>query len=148
MPRELEPSPVAPESPERLARTLFAAIEARDRDTVASLVHPDAELEMAMAKGQAIRGREAVLATLEAAWKRVHSLRIDEAEELSPSTVLLAGRSRYPLEHGGFADTGVYWLCTYRDGMLWRQRVFASEDEARRAWEAESRDDAAEASLG
>jgi hypothetical protein len=94
---------------------------------------------MAMALGQTIRGRESVLATLEAAWSRVHSVRIDEAEVLAPETVLLSGRSRYPIEPGGFADTGVYWLCTYRDWMLWRQRVFESLDDARSAWD-ESKD--------
>jgi ketosteroid isomerase-like protein len=134
-PDEHEHSARENESPDLLAHALFAAIEARDRDAVARLVHPTAELEMAMARGQTVRGREAVLATLEAAWARVHSLRIDEAEVLSPMTVLLCGRSRHPIEPGGFADTGVFWLCTYRDGLLWRQRVFENVDDARAAWD-------------
>lgn len=121
-----------------LARRLFAAIDARDRDVVAALVHPDAELEMAMAPGEIIRGRTAVLSVLEAAWARVHTLRIDEAETLSPTTVLLTGRSRYPMQPSGFVDAGVCWLCTYRDGMLWRQRIFDRPEDARRAFEAMS----------
>lgn len=121
-------------SPSDLARAVFAAIERRDVAALEELIHPDAVLEMAMARGEVVRGRRRVLAALRQAWKRVHALSISELHELSGDAVIIVGRSRHPLPGGGHADMGVVWLCEYREGMLWRQRLAATVEEARTIW--------------
>lgn len=126
-------------SPAELAREVFGAIDGEDAATLHDLIHPDAQLEMAMARGELVNGRDAVLTMLRAAWKRVHSLSISELHQLSADAVIIEGRSRYPLEGGGFADAGLVWLCEYRGGMLWRQRLFNSVNDARTAWESGAR---------
>jgi hypothetical protein len=123
-----------------LVRQLWAAIDAQDPAAVEPLIHPQAKLEMAMARGKAVEGREAAMATLRSAWRQVHTLRLDSVEQLDDEVVLVLGRSRYALPNGGFADSGFAWLCEWQDGMLHRQRLFASADDARAAWqEARSR---------
>jgi hypothetical protein len=119
---------------DQLVRTVWAAIDRRDAAALHDLIHPEAALEMAMARGESVRGRDDVLATLREAWERVHSLRIGQLHALSVDAVIVEGRSRYPLEGGGFADTGLVWLCEFRNGMLWRQRLFSSVQDARTAW--------------
>ena len=120
--------------PSDLARAVFEAIDRRDVAALETLIHPDAVLEMAMARGEVVRGRRRVLATLRQAWKRVHALSISELHELSDDAVIVVGRSRHPLPGGGHADVGVVWLCEYRDGMLWRQRLATTVEEARATW--------------
>jgi hypothetical protein len=124
-----------------LVRQLWAAIDAQDATAVEPLIHPEARLEMAMARGESVEGREAAMATLRAAWSQVHSLRLDSVEQLDDDVVLVLGRSRYALPNGGFADSGFAWLCEWQDGMLQRQRLFSSADDARAAWQqSRSRD--------
>jgi ketosteroid isomerase-like protein len=119
---------------DELVQSVWAAIERQDAAALHELIHPQAVLEMAMARGESVRGRAAVLATLRDAWQRVHSLSIGGLHPLSDEAVIVEGRSRYPLEGGGFADAGLVWLCEFRDGMLCRQRLFSSVEDARAAW--------------
>ena len=118
-------------TPTELARAVFEAIDRRDRDALESLIHPEARLEMAMARGKLVEGRVAVLAALRAAWRRVQNVWIDELHPVSDDAVIIVGRSRHPIRGGGFADSPYVWLCEYRDGMLWRQRLFGSIEDAR-----------------
>jgi ketosteroid isomerase-like protein len=117
-------------SPSQLARRIFDAIDRHDRAELEERIHPEATLEMAMARGELIQGRQNVLRVLEEAWQRVHDLSIQELHPLSDDAVVVVGRSRYPTKSGGFADSACVWLCEYRNGMLWRQRIFRSLDEA------------------
>lgn len=121
---------------EQLIRSVWSAIDRQDASALHDLIDPEAMLEMAMARGEAIRGRDAVLATLAEAWRHVHSLSIAELHPLTDDAVIVEGRSRYPVETGGFADTGLVWLCEFRDGMLRRQRLFSSLADARAGWSA------------
>ena len=122
----------APENdPSDLARAVFDAIGRQDEPAVCSLVHPDARLEMAMAFGEPIEGRDAVVEILKLAWQRVHSLSIDELHAVDDSSVIVVGRSRYPMPGGGFADSGLVWLCEYEDGMIIRQRLFTRLEDAK-----------------
>lgn len=116
--------------PAQLARRVFNAIDRRDREALGGLIHPEASLEMAMARGDLVQGRASVLAALESGWQEVHSLSIRQLRPVSETTVIIVGRSRHPSPMGGHADSACVWLCEYRDGMLWRQRLFSDIDEA------------------
>jgi ketosteroid isomerase-like protein len=111
-------------TPSERAEAIFAAIDRRDEAAVRSLTHPDARLEMAMAGGDTIEGRDAVIEILKLAWERVHSLRIDALRPVDDRSVIVVGRSRYPRRAGGFAESRLDWLCEYEDGMIIRQRLF------------------------
>ncbi len=113
-----------------LIRELWAAIAAQDADAVEPLIHPDARLEMAMARGRLTEGRADVMEALREAWTDVHSITINGIHEVSTRVVVVDGRSRHPTPMGGFADTGVVWRCEFRDGMLWRQSLHVSVAEA------------------
>jgi ketosteroid isomerase-like protein len=120
-----------------LAQAVFDAISRQDARSLTRLIHPEADLEMAMAPDRFIHGRAAVLDVLQQAWARVHTLRIDKLHMLSDTAVIIEGRSRYPKGHRGFADSALVWLCVYRDGMLFRQRLFRDVAAARAAWQGE-----------
>jgi len=111
-------------TPSELAEAIFAAIDRRDEAAVRGLTHPDARLEMAMAGGETIQGRDAVVEILKLAWEQVHSLRIDALRPLDERSVIVVGRCRYPKHAGGFAESRLVWLCEYEDGMIIRQRLF------------------------
>jgi hypothetical protein len=120
-------------TPSDLAEAIFVAIDEQDEAAVRALTHPDARLEMAMAGGDTIEGRDAVVEILKLAWEGVHSLRIDELHPVDDKSVIIVGRSRYPTPGGGFADSGLVWLCEYEDGMIIRQRLFNTLSDAQGA---------------
>lgn len=121
---------------DQLIVSVWAAIDRRDPVALQDLIHPEAALEMAMARGRSIHGRDEVLATLAGAWQSVYSLSVGEVHPLTDDAVIVEGRSRYPVEAGGFADVGLVWLCEFRDGLLWHQRLFTSLADAEAAWTA------------
>jgi hypothetical protein len=47
---------------------------------------------------------------------------------------VVEGRARYPLEGGGFADSHIFWLFTFKDGLMYRSAFFHSRSEAYRAY--------------
>jgi hypothetical protein len=123
---------LASQDPSQLSRALFAAINGHDFMRLKSLLHPDAQLQMAIADRQVVEGRAAILAALKASWPAVHDLQIDELHPLSEHAVIIVGRSRLPTDPGLQASRCV-WLCEYRENMLWRQRLFYTLAEARGA---------------
>ena len=85
-----------------------------------------------MAFGEPIEGRDAVVEILKLAWQRVHSLSIDELHAVDDSSVIVMPSSfRYPMPGGGFAHSGLVWLCEYEDGMIIRQRLFTRLEDAK-----------------
>jgi hypothetical protein len=57
---------------------------------------------------------------------------ISSLEWLDEVTVLASGYARYPRDPG-WAESAVWWLNEFRDGMLWRVRGFFRKDDARQA---------------
>jgi hypothetical protein len=116
--------------PSELTQAIFAAINAHDAAALETLVHPDAKLELAIREGKLVEGRDAILAAWESVRQGVYDLRADELHPVSDEAVIVVGRLRHPIS-GGFADSACVWLCEYRDGMLYRQRLFRELAEAR-----------------
>jgi hypothetical protein len=107
-------------------------------EAIAELIHPDAEMRLLVSHGMLLRGRDQVVKTLEhgraAETFRAH---VRDFEWLDDSTALTRARARYALPTGGMAEGRVFWLDELRDGMIWRVRVFKSEEDARDVYRQE-----------
>jgi hypothetical protein len=81
-----------------------------------------------------VRGRDQIIAVLAIARNRmIYSAEIERCETLDPRTLLLRGQARYAVDRG-LSHSTVYWLDTFRDGLLWRVRAFRKETAARAAY--------------
>ena len=49
--------------------------------------------------------------------------------------VIFVGRMRRSVPGGGFEDAGHVWLLTVRDGLIYRQGVYGTPEEAAAAYE-------------
>ena len=112
-------------------RQLQAPIE-----SMAALIHADAEMALVVSELEPLYGRDQVLARLSQAREAmIYSATVDRCEVLDEATLLLRGPARYAMDQGVGHST-VFWVYEFRDGFLWRVRAFWSETEARKAYEA------------
>jgi hypothetical protein len=101
---------------------------------LAEVVHPDAEMTLLIAHLRPLRGRQEVMDALERGREaEYHSAYIDRVEWLDDGALLLTGQARYAHPDGGIASSRVWWIDEFRDGLLWRVRVFLTEAAARDA---------------
>lgn len=105
-------------------------------DSIAELIHEDAEMALVVSDLAPLYGRGQVLAKLgEAREAMIYRATVDRCEALDETTLLLRGQARYALDQGVGHST-VFWVDEFRDGRLWRVRAFWSEPEARHGYEA------------
>ena len=120
--------------PVKTVHALLHALNERDWDAFADLVHPDAQMD-SVAHQNILVGRDAVVkSTRSAAESAVFELAITAVEQLDDRTVMVVGSMRRPSDLGGFADSTLAWVDEVRDGMLWRSWAFNSAAEARRSF--------------
>jgi hypothetical protein len=105
-------------------------------DELKALVHPEAEIQMALLRDDVARGPDGLEEALRAA-SHLHAPRMDRIEPIDEHAAILVGRVRYPLDGGGFADRPAAWLDVLRDGLIWRVRLFSDARAARHAYEVE-----------
>ena len=111
-------------------RQLQAPIE-----TMAELIHEDAQMSLVVSDLEPLHGRDQVLARLSRAREAmIYSATVDRCELLDDAALLLRGQARYAMDQG-IGHSTVYWVDEFRDGLLWRVRAFWSETEARKAYE-------------
>jgi hypothetical protein len=123
---------------EKMLRALHEHRQGRLRaDDLSPMIHPDAEMRLMIAFGALLRGRETIVRALRSARRdtTVYYATIRRFEWLDDRTVLTFGRGRYALEGGGYAESRLYWLDEFEDGLIRRAHVFMREDSARRAYE-------------
>jgi hypothetical protein len=105
-------------------------------ELIAEYIHPEAEMRLLVSYGALVCGRAEVARVMhEGREASTWRARVDRIEWLDAETALTSGYARYPLQGGGFGDGAVFWIDELRDDMLWRVRVFRSEDEARQSFE-------------
>jgi len=114
-----------------LVAEAMACYERGDLDGVAGFVHPDAEIEMLFLGGEVARGPEGLIEALTKAREGVHRPTMTGIEPVGDDAALMIGRIQHVDQRGGLSDRKAVWLTIMRDGLLWRTRVFDSEDEAR-----------------
>jgi ketosteroid isomerase-like protein len=107
---------------------------AGDWSALRALYHPDALL-VTVTGGPDPLSVDGLIAELKHAsedtWYSVKSTRTVVVDE---HAVLFVGRMRRSVPGGGFEDAGHAWMLTVRDGLIYRQGVYASADEAADAY--------------
>jgi hypothetical protein len=58
---------------------------------------------------------------------------VEGCERLDADTLFVRGQVRYAAEERGVAQTTIWWIDEFRDGLLWRVRAFKDEAAAREA---------------
>ena len=121
---------------ERVARH-FHEHQTHDPPTrLAALIHEDAEMTLLVNHLRPLRGRQAITIALERGREAdYHSAQVERVEWLDDATLLLAGQARYAAENGGISTSRVWWVDSFREGLLWRVGAFMSEAAARQAYE-------------
>jgi ketosteroid isomerase-like protein len=131
-------------TPSDVVHEMFARYQAADFDALAGLIHPDAVWNTHVAHGRELHGRDEVVRVLQTLPTSVYQMSTWSIEDLDAAFALGTGAVRYPLEHGGFAQSTGAWLWEARDGMVITATAFASPVEAVAAWrEADSARDLA-----
>jgi ketosteroid isomerase-like protein len=103
----------------RLVEQLRRAIEARDADRTADLLHPDVVLDLYSSE-RPVHGREPARAWYREMFRTRSAFEGRAAHEPDPSdpgALILTGRVRWQDAAGGSDRPGV-WRITFRDGLI------------------------------
>ena len=118
---------------EQVARRFHERQFEEPLDRLAKLIHEDAEMSLVINDFRPVRGRDEIVASLSDARERLwYSAEVEQCEALDSATLLLRGQARYAVEQG-ISHSTVYWLDSFRDGLLWRVAAYRSEKEAKAA---------------
>jgi ketosteroid isomerase-like protein len=117
-----------------LARRFFALLEAKDYGGLDAFLHPDVVFAPTMFPGRLYEGREEVLRGF---YELVFSLPSYRPEastfsDLTPDSVLVAGRIHFVDDRGSLHDKSAFWVLTFSDGQLVSLRGKGSRREALR----------------
>jgi hypothetical protein len=127
----------APASAAERARRILQLYLDERIDLLHALIHPEADLEAGFATPSARFAAENVL---DAAWVAVSSGAYRPAyevvESLDGDTALVGATIRYEIGEGLLSEREATYLMTFRDGLLWRTRIFDSVEEALAAYGA------------
>ena len=117
--------------PAELARRILQLYLAKRVEVLPALIHPEADLEAGFATPHARFDAEQAV---DAAWVAVSSgayqPEYETAESLDDETALVGATIRYEVGEGLLSEREATYLMTFRDGLLWRTRIFDSVDEA------------------
>jgi len=119
---------------EALARLFHESDDTAVRDHLAELIHEDAEMTLVMTHFRPVHGRPAILDALyEKRESVLYDATVEGCEWLDAHTLFVRGQARYAAEQRGVAQTTIWWIDEFRDGLLWRVRAFTNEAAARDA---------------
>ena len=118
-------------SPAALARNVLDTFLAQRWHTLQDLIHPDADVEA----GFSFRGTHFdAKQVLEAAWAAgtsgTYRPEYDLIVTLDDKTALVTVRIKFQLGEDHITKRGAAYLMTFKDSLLWRNRVFNSVEEA------------------
>ena len=119
---------------ERAVRELEAAYDARDWDRLLTLYHPDALLSAIVTGRKLLAPRDLVAAVRSADGDPIYTVRYEETYPIDEHAAVVKGQVRHRIR-GGIAHDPVFWLFTFRDGLLYRSTVCGSLEEARKTYE-------------
>ena len=124
-------------TPATLARNILQAFLEQRWDTLATLIHPDADLEAGFSVAGA---RFDVKHMMDAAWAAATSGAYLPVYELvmtiDEETAVVAVRIRFQIGRDEFSERDAAYLMTFKDSLLWRNRIYNSVDEAVTAHQA------------
>jgi hypothetical protein len=118
-------------TPAALAREVLQAFVERRFDVLPSLVHPEADLEAGFATpGARFDGRRVLDGAWAAASSGAYRPVYELVESLDDETALVSVTIRYEIGTDLFSEREAAYLMTFKDGLLSRNRIFDSVDEA------------------
>jgi hypothetical protein len=121
----------ASRSPAELARRILRLYLDQQLDLLPPLIHPEADLEAGFATPGARFGSDTVLdGAWAAATSGAYRPEYEVVESLDEHTALVGVTIRYVIGEGLFSEREATYLMTFRDGLLWRTRIFDSVEEA------------------
>jgi hypothetical protein len=125
----------APASAAQLARRILRLYLDQRMELLPPLIHAEADLEAGFAAPAA---RFDADSALDAAWVAASSgayrPEYELVESLDDHTALVGVTIRYEIGEGLLSERDATYLMTFRDGLLWRTRIFDSVDEALHAY--------------
>jgi ketosteroid isomerase-like protein len=108
---------------------------AGDWDALRALYHPDARL-VTVTGGPEPLPVDGLISELQRASEDTwYSVKSTKAVVVDEHAVIFVGRMRRSVPGGGFEDAGHVWLLTVRDGLIYRQGVYGTAEEAAAAYE-------------
>jgi ketosteroid isomerase-like protein len=117
----------------KLTRVFVADV--RDWSAMRALYHPDALLHT-VTGGPDPLPADRLIAELERASRDTwYSVRSWDTTVVDERAVIVSGRMRRSVPGGGFEDASHVWLLTVRDGLIYRQGVYATPEEAAEAYQ-------------
>jgi hypothetical protein len=119
------------ETPAGLARSVLQSFLERRFEALAALIHPDADIEAGFAVPGARFGAKSLLdGAWAAATSGAYQPAYDFVQTLGPATALVSVTIRYEIGQGLLSEREAAYLMTFKDGLLWRNRIFDSVEEA------------------
>jgi hypothetical protein len=119
------------ETPAVLARQVLQSFLDQRFETLAALLHPDADIEAGFAAPGARFGPKTLLdAAWAAATTGAYRPEYEFVQTLDADTALVAVTIRYEVGQGLLSEREAAYLMTFRDRLLWRNRIFDSVEEA------------------
>jgi ketosteroid isomerase-like protein len=116
---------------------LERAYRAREGDWSAlrALYHPDARLMMVTGGPDPLTVDGLFSQLAQATQDTWYSVKTTKTLVIDEHAVVLVGRMRRSVPGGGFEDAGHVWLLTVRDGLIYRQGVYSTAEEAAAAYQ-------------
>jgi hypothetical protein len=103
-----------------------------------AVLHPEIEVRLLATFDEVVSGRDEVVKALtEGRGAALYAGQITRVDPVDDSAVISIGNVRYALAGGGLAHGTGVWLDEFRDGLLWRSRVYKTGAEALAAYDAE-----------
>jgi hypothetical protein len=119
------------ETPAVLARQVLQAFLDQRFEALSGLLHPEADIEAGFAAPGARFGPKALLdGAWAAATTGAYRPEYEFVQTLDAETALVAVTIRYEIGQGLLSEREAAYLMTFKDGLLWRNRIFDSVDEA------------------
>ena len=122
-------------TPSELVTTMSEAFADRDWERLRRLYHPEAQLQAVMAGEGFLSGTELVSAfqrAVDDSGYRPPSW--SSARDIDEHAALITGVAGRRLEHRGLTEGSRAWVMTFRDGLLYRSRFFATANQALRCY--------------
>jgi hypothetical protein len=118
-----------------LAKAVYGAWQLQDWDRLRELFHPDARLQTQASGEELLPGEATLRLLIDATQQTLYRAVVFDFVKLDEQAALLKGRVRYRHPAGGFADSPRCWIYVFRDGLLYRSRIFPGERVARDVFE-------------
>jgi hypothetical protein len=119
---------------EHVVAELSRVFVTRDWSAMRALYHPEA-LILTVTAGPAPLAADSVVGELERASQDfIYFVTGSEPSAIDEHAAVVTGRIRRRMPQGGFEDAAHVWLLTVRDGLIYRQGVYRTPEEARAAY--------------